>query len=160
MCALRSSFAAHPSNRFTGPTWTWRRSVLREQTGQNATRVSCARHAARTAKRDPCPWRPSSILELQSPERTTMTARFASSPANRDLLSTSSSRVPPAAQEMVEFINNSWTSYHATATTARKLEAAGFVRLSERDEWNLVPGGKYFFTRNMSSIVAFAVGVC
>lgn len=158
MCALRSSFAAHPSNRFTGPTWTWRRSVLREQTGQNATRVSCARHAARTAKRDPCPWRPSSILELQSPKRTTMTARFASSPANRDLLSTSSSRVPPAAQEMVEFINNSWTSYHATATTARKLEAAGFVRLSERDEWNLVPGGKYFFTRNMSSIVAFAVG--
>ena len=85
-----------------------------------------------------------------------MTARSASSPANRDLLSTSSTQVPPAAQELVG-INSSWTSYHASDHRT-KLEAAGFVRLNERDEWNLIPGGKYFFTRNMSSIVAFAVG--
>ena len=38
------------------------------------------------------------------------------------------------------------------------LTEAGFTRLSERDEWALKPGGRYFFTRNMSSIVAFAVG--
>jgi len=38
------------------------------------------------------------------------------------------------------------------------LTLAGYTRLSERDEWTLTPGGKYFFTRNMSSIVAFAVG--
>ncbi len=36
----------------------------------------------------------------------------------------------------------------------------GFTRLSERksDEWNIAPNGKYFFTRNQSSVVAFAVG--
>jgi len=38
------------------------------------------------------------------------------------------------------------------------LTLAGYTRLSERDEWTLTPGGKYFFTRNMASIVAFAVG--
>ena len=34
------------------------------------------------------------------------------------------------------------------------------MRLDERDAWSskLVPGGKYFFTRNRSCIVAFAVG--
>lgn len=30
--------------------------------------------------------------------------------------------------------------------------------LNENDEWDLKPGGRYFFTRNMSSLVAFAVG--
>ena len=30
--------------------------------------------------------------------------------------------------------------------------------ISERDAWELKPGGKYFFTRNMSALCAFAVG--
>ena len=30
--------------------------------------------------------------------------------------------------------------------------------ISERDAWALKPGGKYFFTRNMSALCAFAVG--
>ena len=30
--------------------------------------------------------------------------------------------------------------------------------ISERDAWTLKPGGKYFFTRNMSAVCAFAVG--
>ncbi|CAI5483362.1 unnamed protein product [Closterium sp. Yama58-4] len=38
------------------------------------------------------------------------------------------------------------------------LRAAGYEQLREADEWQLRPGGKYFFTRNLSSIVAFAVG--
>jgi aspartyl aminopeptidase len=38
------------------------------------------------------------------------------------------------------------------------LSAAGYMRLREQDEWKIAPGGKYFLTRNMSSIVAFAVG--
>ena len=95
---------------------------------------------------------------LSNPNKKRLTARFASSPASNKLPSTPLSRVPTAANELVEFINESWTSYHATATTSRMLAAAGFVQLSERDEWSIAPGGKYFFTRNMSSIVAFAVG--
>jgi hypothetical protein len=30
--------------------------------------------------------------------------------------------------------------------------------INERDAWSLEPGGKYFFTRNMSAVCAFAVG--
>ena len=31
--------------------------------------------------------------------------------------------------------------------------------ISERDSWDhLKPGGKYFFTRNMSAVCAFTVG--
>jgi aspartyl aminopeptidase len=66
--------------------------------------------------------------------------------------------VPRVAEELVDYLNDSWTSFHACAESARMLTAAGFTRLSERDEWKLEPGGKYFFTRNSSSIVAFAVG--
>ncbi len=39
-----------------------------------------------------------------------------------------------------------------------RLRAAGFARLEERERWDVVPGGKYFFTRNQSTLVAFAVG--
>lgn len=39
-----------------------------------------------------------------------------------------------------------------------RLVKAGFVQLSERETWNLNLGGKYFFTRNHSTILAFAIG--
>jgi len=40
------------------------------------------------------------------------------------------------------------------------LERAGFKAIKERDAWSstLQPGGKYYLTRNGSSIVAFAIG--
>ena len=41
---------------------------------------------------------------------------------------------------------------------SRRLLAAGFEKLSEREQWKLQPGGRYFFTRNLSTLVAFAVG--
>lgn len=41
---------------------------------------------------------------------------------------------------------------------SRRLAAAGFQKLSERQEWSLKPGGRYYFTRNLSTVVAFAVG--
>lgn len=38
------------------------------------------------------------------------------------------------------------------------LKESGFVQVSERDNWNLEAGKRYFFTRNYSTIVAFAIG--
>lgn len=40
------------------------------------------------------------------------------------------------------------------------LEKAGFAKIRERDDWSgtVKPGGKYYLTRNGSSIIAFAVG--
>lgn len=40
----------------------------------------------------------------------------------------------------------------------RRLVKAGYEQLSERDDWKLEAGKKYFFTRNYSTIVAFAIG--
>jgi len=59
---------------------------------------------------------------------------------------------------MVDFINNSWTAFHAVQSCVKTLSAAGFIPLSEREEWSLVPGGKYYVIRNQSALVAFAVG--
>lgn len=44
------------------------------------------------------------------------------------------------------------------AEAKRQLIDAGFNLLNENDDWELKPGGRYFFTRNMSCLVAFAVG--
>ncbi|CAI5514864.1 unnamed protein product [Closterium sp. Naga37s-1] len=80
-----------------------------------------------------------------------------------DLFKPSSSGSSGAASSSVvapfiEYLNNSWTQFHATASARDLLRAAGYEQLRESDAWQLKPGGKYFFTRNLSSIVAFAVG--
>ncbi|XP_076946982.1 putative aspartyl aminopeptidase [Bidens hawaiensis] len=60
--------------------------------------------------------------------------------------------------DLLDYLNESWTQFHATAEAKRQLIAAGFHLLSENDDWELKPGGRYFFTRNMSCLVAFAIG--
>lgn len=60
--------------------------------------------------------------------------------------------------DLLDYLNESWTQFHATAEAKRQLIAAGFHLLSENDEWDLKAGGRYLFTRNMSSLVAFAIG--
>lgn len=38
------------------------------------------------------------------------------------------------------------------------LLSAGYEQVSEREDWEFEAGKKYFFTRNYSTIVAFAIG--
>ncbi|KAL3964822.1 hypothetical protein ACCO45_001826 [Purpureocillium lilacinum] len=74
---------------------------------------------------------------------------------------TSPAMAPPkAALDFVDFVNASPTPYHATKSAAERFEKAGFTLIKERDSWasKLQPGGKYYLTRNGSSIVAFAIG--
>ncbi|KAJ3378260.1 hypothetical protein HDU84_007708 [Entophlyctis sp. JEL0112] len=64
-----------------------------------------------------------------------------------------------AAQDFLTFVRASPSPFHAVAEARRRLEAAGFERLRERDSWlNLRRNGRYFLTRNQSSIIAFVVG--
>ncbi|KAL1067254.1 hypothetical protein V6Z11_D12G117100 [Gossypium hirsutum] len=72
--------------------------------------------------------------------------------------SPSASTNPSIVGDLLNYLNESWTQFHATAEAKRQLIAAGFHLLNENDEWDLRPGGRYFFTRNMSCLVAFAVG--
>ncbi|GAO13166.1 hypothetical protein UVI_02025220 [Ustilaginoidea virens] len=67
---------------------------------------------------------------------------------------------PKAALDFVDFVNESPTPYHATQAAAKRFEKAGFKLIKERDSWasTLQSGGKYYLTRNGSSIVAFAIG--
>jgi len=60
-------------------------------------------------------------------------------------------------QELFEFIRRSPSRYHAVAEAARQLEEKGFLRLEEGESWQLQNGGKYYVTRNGSSLIAFRV---
>ena len=61
-------------------------------------------------------------------------------------------------QELLAFIHNSPTPFHAVNNIQMELESGGFIPLVEEDSWNVVPGGRYYVTRNGSSIIAFVMG--
>eukprot|EP00296_Roombia_truncata_P007655 JP446103.1.p2 GENE.JP446103.1~~JP446103.1.p2 ORF type:complete len:476 (+),score=158.26 JP446103.1:25-1428(+) len=58
----------------------------------------------------------------------------------------------------LKFVDSAVTPFHCVDQVRQKLVAAGFSAVKEKDVWSLQQGGKYFFTRNQSSIVAFVVG--
>ena len=57
-----------------------------------------------------------------------------------------------------KFLNSSYTAYHTTQNACEMLCEAGFVKLNMGDNWQLERGGRYFVTRNGSSVIAFSVG--
>lgn len=60
----------------------------------------------------------------------------------------------------VPFPADNSPAFHAVQSAIKRLEAAGFAPIQERESWSstLQPGGKYYLTRNGSSVVAFAIG--
>ncbi|XP_024972503.1 probable aspartyl aminopeptidase [Cynara cardunculus var. scolymus] len=62
------------------------------------------------------------------------------------------------AGDLINFLNASPTAFHAVDEAKRRLKVAGYEQIFERGDWNLQAGKKYFFTRNYSTIVAFAIG--
>jgi len=61
-------------------------------------------------------------------------------------------------QGLIDFLKASPTPFHATASLAVRLEAAGYQALDERDAWHTEPGGRYYVTRNDSSLIAIQLG--
>ena len=59
--------------------------------------------------------------------------------------------------DLLTFIDQSPSPFHAVDTIAKTLSAAGYTRLSESSPWQLASGGKYFVTRNGSSLLAFRI---
>lgn len=65
-----------------------------------------------------------------------------------------------AIKTLMEFLDNSVTSYHAVDSMKKRLLEEGFVELSEREAWHLEKGGSYFVIRNGSSLIAFKIPKC
>jgi len=59
---------------------------------------------------------------------------------------------------LIDFLDNSPVNFLAVKTVTDRLEAAGYVRLIASQAWNIVPGGKYFITKNDSAVFAFIAG--
>lgn len=59
--------------------------------------------------------------------------------------------------EMLSFIKNSPSCFHAVENAASVLKECGFTELCENEAWDIKCGGKYYVTRNKSSVIAFAV---
>ena len=60
-------------------------------------------------------------------------------------------------KELMSFLDKSPTAFHAISSIKKKLVASGYSELAESEKWELTEGGKYFVTRNDSSIIAFRV---
>lgn len=57
--------------------------------------------------------------------------------------------------DLVNFLDQSPTAWHATERSARMLEERGFHELQEKDSWDLRPGTAYYVVRNETSLCAF-----
>jgi aspartyl aminopeptidase len=66
----------------------------------------------------------------------------------------------PFAEKACDFLSNSPDPYHCVQNNVNKLRANGYVALSKKKPFAgvLEPGGKYFYTVNKTTLVAFAVG--
>jgi len=61
-------------------------------------------------------------------------------------------------QNLIDFIYQSPTSFHATYTTVNILENYGFKKLSLSENWHLKRNSKYYLTSNNSALIAFITG--
>lgn len=61
------------------------------------------------------------------------------------------------SNELLSFIKASPSAFHTVKTVSDILNASGFTRLNECDSWALDAGGKYYVTRNQSSVIAFII---
>lgn len=62
------------------------------------------------------------------------------------------------AESFLEFVNYAVSPFHAVQFWKDRLSVKGFTELHEQTHWNLQPGGKYYFSRNQSTLFAFVVG--
>ena len=57
-----------------------------------------------------------------------------------------------------DFLQYSYTAYHAVENAKDILCENGFVALKEHEDWDIEQGGKYYVERNGCALVAFTVG--
>lgn len=60
--------------------------------------------------------------------------------------------------DVINFLDKSYTAYHAVRHSQFILEKHGFEKLNIADKWNLRVGGKYYTVKNGTSVIAFVIG--
>ena len=60
-------------------------------------------------------------------------------------------------EKLFDYIAVCPTAFHTCAHSADMLRESGYTELCEAQRWEIVSGGKYFVTRNGSSLIAFRV---
>lgn len=95
---------------------------------------------------------------LEGPEHAQPTQRLQQSIPSSRRAATHSKDPASYTKPFCQFLTDNPTVFHAVGSLSSDLEKNGFEQLSERDEWDLQPGGKYCVERNGSSIIAFVVG--
>ena len=59
---------------------------------------------------------------------------------------------------LLNYLNQSVTAYHAVLTAEKMLKAKGFTKLDEKEVWDLQPNSKYYVVRSQSALAAWQMG--
>lgn len=62
------------------------------------------------------------------------------------------------AANLLQYLNDSPTAFHAVENAAAILKENGFQEYKETESWALEKGGRYFIVKNSSAVIAFTVG--
>lgn len=60
-----------------------------------------------------------------------------------------------SARDMLKFIDQSPSCFHVISNIKERLDAVGFIELSERNAWKIEFGKSYYVVRNDSSLISF-----
>lgn len=60
-------------------------------------------------------------------------------------------------RDLLEFLRDSPTPFHAVDQARRRLTAAGFQPLAEADAWDALPGGRYYVVTAETNLIAFVL---
>ena len=60
--------------------------------------------------------------------------------------------------ELTQYLDRSYTAYHAVANAAAYLAERGFVLLNETEPYRIEAGKRYFIVRDGSALIALSVG--
>lgn len=62
------------------------------------------------------------------------------------------------AEELIDFLYESPTAFHAVESIKKVLDENDFEELKEENRWNIKHEGKYYVTKNQSALIAFVIG--
>lgn len=98
-------------------------------------------------------------LQALSIQNKDIRSTFIDTEKNTDLALSTDLDFKNFAQKYIDFTYQNPTTYHVVEYASKVLKDNGFTYLSEKESWNnKINEGKYFTTRNGTSLAAFVVG--